>query len=89
MKKIITLLGSVLLFTGLKAQKDSMIKKETTPAVSRHTQDSLKNTSGITVKQNGNVLSKGNNVLPSKAIIIPDTDKPPVKGKPAAKPTKY
>ena len=90
MKKLIALLGSVLLFTGLKAQKDSIVKKETTAAVKLPAADSLKNTPAISVKQNSPVSSiyvkksntvvmKEKAVLPVKGIIIPDTDKP-VKG---------
>lgn len=83
MKKIIALLGSVLLFTGLKAQKDSSIKKETTPVVRPRPADSLKNTPATIVKP-----ARNKNTLPSKGIIIPDTDKPTKAGT-ISKPSKY
>ena len=96
MKKLIALLGSVLLFTGLKAQKDSIVKKETTAAVKLPAADSLKNTpavkqnspvSSIYVKKSNAVVMKEKVVLPVKGIIIPETDKP-VKGSPVVKPSK-
>ena len=96
MKKLIALLGSVLLFTGLKAQKDSIVKKETTAAVKLPVADSLKNTpafkqnspvSSIYVKKSNTVVMKEKVVLPVKGIIIPETDKP-VKGSPVVKPSK-
>ena len=92
MKKLMTLLGSLLLFTGLKAQKDSMIKKETTPPLQQQqlpAGDSLKNSpvSSIYVKKSNTVVMKEKAVLPVKGIIIPDTDKP-VKGSTVVKPSK-
>ena len=88
MKKLVTLLCSVLVFTGLKAQSDSSIKKETTPGVNKMPADSLTNRNGAVVKQNAGIVVKGKNTLPSKAIIIPDTDKP-VKGSTTVKPLKF
>ncbi len=67
MKKLITLLGSVLLFTGLKAQKETIIKKETTAVV--------KLPAGTIEKSNtGDIKEKA--VAPVSGIIIPETDKP-------------
>ena len=90
MKKLITLLGSVLVFTGLKAQPDTMIKKETTPLVKQPVIQSSKNNPGETVKQNSNIIIKEKVTLPGKkGIIIRDTNKPPVKVDPTAKPSKF
>ena len=73
MKKILTLFGSILLFTGLKAQKDSMIQKETMPPLKQPASQSVKNTTGAVVKQKGNINVKGNPVLQSKGNIPQDS----------------
>ena len=101
MKKIIALIASAFLFTGLKAQKDTIIKKETTPAAKQSGTVSSKNIPGGISKDallskgiitDTTKLSKGIIIpvttKPSKAIIIPDTDKP-VKGNPMEKPSKF
>jgi len=78
MKKFIALLGSVLLFTGLKAQKEVTIKKETTNIVKETPASSKGIILPATAKPSKDITAK-----PSKDII----DKP-VKVNPKVKPDK-
>ncbi len=81
MKKLLALFGSVLLFTGLKAQKDIIVKKETTAAVKLLAADSLKNTpankqnspvSSIYIKKSNTVvLKKSNTVVLKEKVVLP------------------
>jgi len=59
MKRVIAILGSVMIVVGLKAQKDPTIKKETTPAVKENAKDSLTTKSSLTQKT-GYDIKKGN-----------------------------
>ena len=45
MKKVFAVLGSLMIVAGLKAQKDTVIKKETTPPVNAKSIDSSKSKS--------------------------------------------
>jgi len=65
MKRVIAILGSLMIVVGLKAQKDPTIKKETTPKETA--KDSLKTKSPVTEKT-GYDIKKGNGAktLPSK-----------------------
>ena len=67
MKRVIAILGSLMIVVGLKAQKDPTIKKETTPAVKENAKDSLTTKSSLTQKT-GYDIKKGNGAktLPSK-----------------------
>lgn len=95
MKKLIALLSAILLFTGLKAQRENIIKKETTPAVKPTSKDSVKTSPATVWKhnppegvvKNKTIISKPKVVLPTKGIIIPETDKP-IKGNLVLKPVK-
>ena len=99
MKKLITMLGSLMIIVGFKAQKDPVIKKETTPAVKVSVQDSMKSKSALPDKQISSVIPKTNPVnsnpkaVPSKysPVVKPEKINPaelPVKGAPVAKPSK-
>ena len=74
MKKVLAVLGSLMIVAGLKAQKDTVIKKETTPPVNAKGIDSSKSKSGPQ-KQTSLNYSKINN---QKAV--------PPKGKDTVKP---
>ena len=99
MKKVITLLGSLMIIAGLKAQKDPAIKKETTPAVKVSVQDSLKIKTALPGKQQpaNSIITKHNpvdsNKIPSKIspVVKPEKHSPvalPSKEAPVTKPTK-
>ena len=100
MKKLITLLGSLIIIAGLKAQKDPVIKKETTPPVKVSAADSMKSKSTLPDKQVSGHIPKTNpgnsnqkNTLPSKfnPVAKPDKTNPaalPEKQSPLSKPTK-
>jgi len=76
MKRVIAILGSLMIVVGLKAQKDPTIKKETTPAVKETAKDSLKTKSSPTEKT-GYDIKKVNSgkTLPSKDKPAPKIKK--------------
>ena len=100
MKKVITMLGSLMIIAGLKAQKDPVIKKETTPAVKVSAADSITGKTKLPDKQLSSHIPKVNPAdsmqkqkLPSKfnPALKPDKHNPaalPSKDAPATKPTK-
>ena len=101
MKKLITMLGSLMIIAGLKAQKDPALKKETTPTVKVSMQDSMKSKSPLPGKQlpSQSIITKTNPVnsnqttLPSKysPVVKPEKINPaalPDKAAPVAKPSK-
>ena len=75
MKKIITLLGSLMIITGLKAQKEPGIKKETTPAAKLTAADSMKSKSALPDKH-----------LSSKTLVLKEN---PVNSNPKTLPSKW
>jgi hypothetical protein len=94
MKKVFTVLGSLMIVAGLKAQKDSVIKKETTAPVNTKGIDSAKSKS-LPEKQTSSNYLKINNqkALPPKAkdSVKPDQNKInawPKKYSATTKPTK-
>jgi hypothetical protein len=91
MKKVITMLGSLMIIAGLKAQKDPVIKKETTPA-STVSWDSLKSKPALPGKQlsSKTVATKINPVDSSRNGVIPKLNPvvKPEKLSPAALPDK-
>ena len=99
MKKLITLLGSLMLIAGLKAQNQPTIKKETSPAVKASGIDSLKTKSGLPGKQQpaNSIITKQTPIdsskIPSKIspVVKPEKHNPvafPMKESPVTKPTK-
>ncbi len=71
MKKVFAVLGSLMIVAGLKAQKDTVIKKETTPPVNTKRIDSSKSKSlpeKILLKLNE--LCEVQDPLLSKATVI-------------------
>ena len=72
MKRVIAILGSLMIVVGLKAQKEPTIKKETTPAVKETAKDSLKTKSPVTEKQSYDIKK----VNPTGAKTLPSKDKP-------------
>ena len=101
MKKLITVLGSLMIIAGLKAQKDPVIKKETTPAVKTNGLDSMKNKSALPDKQQTSglipktaIVKTNQNTLPSKIspVVKPEKINPaalPDKQAPVQKPSKH
>ena len=81
MKKIITLFGSLMIIAGLKAQKDPVIKKETTPAVKVSAQDSMKIKTALPGKQlpSSSVIPKLNPVDSNQKNTVPSKYSPVVK----------
>jgi hypothetical protein len=75
MKKVIAILGSLMIVVGLKAQKDPTIKKETTPAVKETAKDSLKTKSSLTEKTGYDIKK----VNPADAKTLPIKENPVVK----------
>jgi len=80
MKRVIAILGLLMIVVGLKAQKDPTIKKETTPAVKETAKDSLTTKSSPTQKtgydiKKGNgaktLSSKDNSALNPKKVVFP------------------
>ena len=98
MKKLITLLGSLMIIAGLKAQKEPAIKKETTAAVKTTGLDSMKSKSLPGKQQPANtIITKqsplDSNKIPSKIspVVKPEKHNPvalPMKESPVTKPTK-
>jgi len=94
MKKVFAVLGSLMIVAGLKAQKDTVIKKETTPPVNTKGIDSSKSKS-VPENQASIRYWKINNqkALPpkDKDTVKPDKSQPsawPRKIVPATKPVK-
>ena len=96
MKKIIAMLGSLMIIAGVKAQKEPAIKKETTPSVKISGIDSMKNRTALPSKDlsSKSLVSKDSSTtkLPSKysPVVKPDKINPvalPDKQSPVTKPT--
>jgi hypothetical protein len=87
MKKVIAILGSIMIVVGLKAQKDPTIKKETTAPVKETAKDSLQTKSSVTNKTGYDIKK----VNPADAKTLPSNDNlvvKPEKIKPVALPQK-
>jgi len=69
MKRVIAILGSLMIVVGLKAQKDPTIKKETTPKETA--KDSLKTKSSLTENKSFHIKK-----LPAGAKTLPSKEKP-------------
>ena len=85
MKRVIAILGSLMIVVGLKAQKDPTIKKETTPKETA--KDSLKTKPSLTEKTSYDIKK----VNPADAKTLPSNDNivvKPEKINPAALPNK-
>lgn len=75
MKRVIAVLGSLMIVVGLKAQKDPTIKKETTPAVKETVKDSLKAKSSPAEKSSWHIKK----LNPADAKTLPNKQAPVTK----------